>query len=239
METTFSSPAELEHIIAERGFLPFFNNDIPNFSIAEFTPKELWFSDEQEGPWEWKGPVIIEGDFAYGKFFQSKAGYISMDWFPDFVNYRRSICELSAQERIVLGTISEHKSLLSKEIKRLCGYVKPRTPRITNPIARVVEKENKIHKVARSTDRKEGYETVITRLQMATMVVTADFEYLYDKTGKRYGWGVARYCTPEDFFGAERLVVNRSPEESYQRMFSHLKTILPWADDYNISKLLG
>ena len=36
---------------------------------------------------------------------------------------------ISKQEQIVLETIKEHESLLSKEIKKLCGYVKPRMPK--------------------------------------------------------------------------------------------------------------
>ena len=46
----------------------------------------LWFSDE-EGPWEWKGPVIRNMNCAYGKLFNGKAGYVSLEWLPDFANY--------------------------------------------------------------------------------------------------------------------------------------------------------
>ena len=238
METSFHTLQEMQMRIAERGFLPFFENDIPLFSISEFTPKELWFSDNQDGPWEWKGPAIIEGDFAYGKFFQNKAGFVTMEWFPDFVNYRRSRYAISKQEQIVLETIKEHQSLLSKEIKKLCGYVKPRMPKAANPMERrMMEETKKIVKQSKSD--KEGYETVITKLQMSTQVVTADFEYNYNKQGKRYGWGVARYCTPEDFFGLERIAIDRTPEESYNLMFRHLQKILPAAREESILKLLG
>ncbi len=238
MGTSFHTLQEMQMRIAERGFLPFFENDIPSFSISEFTPKELWFADNQDGPWEWKGPAIIEGDFAYGKFFQNKAGFVTMEWFPDFVNYRRSRYTISKQEQIVLDTIKEHESLLSKEIKKLCGYVKPRTPRAANPMERMMmEETKKIIKQPKSD--KEGYETAITKLQMSTQVVTADFEYNYDKQGKRYGWGVARYCTPEDFFGPERISTDRTPEESYNRMYEHLQKILPIAKEEAIRNLLG
>lgn len=234
----FHTLTEMQRMIAERGFLPFFENEISQFSISEFTPRELWFSDEQDGPWEWKGPAIIEGDFAYGKFFQNKAGFITMEWFPDFVNYRRFRFGISRQEQVILATIKEHHSLLSKEIKRLCGYVKPRQPRAANPMERIMAAETR-KTVRQKKSDKEGYETAITKLQMSTQVVTADFEYLYDKQGKRYGWGVARYCTPEDFFGPERLVTDRTPEESYLRMLEHLKNTLPWAEERSIRNLLG
>lgn len=41
---------DLEKMVLKMGFLPFFANDITDFSIEEFTPQELWFSDEEEGP---------------------------------------------------------------------------------------------------------------------------------------------------------------------------------------------
>ncbi len=51
---------EMEQAVVESGFLPFFKNDIPGFSVEERTPPELWFSDDEgkEGPWEWKGLVV-------------------------------------------------------------------------------------------------------------------------------------------------------------------------------------
>jgi len=216
----------MQELIRERGFMPFFAGEIPSFSIEEFCPDELWFTEDKEGPWEWKSEAIIEGDMAYGKFFRGKAGFISMEWFPDFVNYRRSISQLTPQEAEMLEVIKQHQSLLSKEIKRLCGYIKPRKPRIANPIVRMTENEAR-KMVRQPKSDRESYETAITRLQMATRIVTADFEYSVNKQGLRYGWSIARYCTPEDFFGTERLQVPRSPTESYNRIIEHLHQILP------------
>jgi len=227
----------MQQAIRERGFLPFFAGEIPSFSIEEFCPDELWFSDEQDGPWQWKSEAIIEGDCAYGKFFGGKAVFISMEWFPDFVNYRRSISQLTQQESEMLETISSHHSLLSREVKRLCGYVKPRRPRSSNPLQQAFDREL-MQRVARPKSGRESYETAITRLQMATRIITADFEYSVNKEGRRYGWSIARYCTPEDFFGAERLQTARTPLESYERIVAHLCQILPWAQADAIRRLI-
>lgn len=70
------------------GFLPFFENEIEGFSIAEMCDPSIYFTGV-EGPWEWKGPVISELQCAYGKFFNKKAGFITKKWFSDFANYRR------------------------------------------------------------------------------------------------------------------------------------------------------
>ena len=39
------------------GILPLFKNVIPGFSVEEHADPSVWFS-ENEGVWEWKGPVI-------------------------------------------------------------------------------------------------------------------------------------------------------------------------------------
>lgn len=89
---------QLEALIKEWGFLPFFNNVIPGFSIEEMTPPELLFGEDFEnGPWQWKGPIIANWESAYGKFFQKKAGYVSLEWLPDFMNWRRSLYPLKKE----------------------------------------------------------------------------------------------------------------------------------------------
>ena len=73
------SMQDVENMAMKWGFLPFFECGITGFSIAEHTPSELWFSDEADGPWEWKGPLIGQGNVAYGKFFNKKAGFVSLE----------------------------------------------------------------------------------------------------------------------------------------------------------------
>ncbi|MBR6941255.1 MAG: hypothetical protein IKH65_10635, partial [Clostridia bacterium] len=79
---------DLEDAVTEFGFVPFFSNSVPGFSLEENVSPRAWFSSD-EGAWEWKGPVIRETGCAYGKFFENKAVFISKEWFPDFANYRR------------------------------------------------------------------------------------------------------------------------------------------------------
>jgi len=239
MSRQIHSAEELEHLIEEIGFLPFFWNGIQGFSVGDVTPPEYWFPEEGEGVWEWKGPVIIDGGIAYGKFFDNKAGFISMDWFPDFLNYRRHAYDLSIQEKQILATLKEHQSLLSKELKKECGYVKPRQPRAHNPLEKMLDERTRAI-VKKPKSDKESFDTAITRLQMSANVITADFEYNYDKQGKRYGWGVSRYCTPEDFFGEENFSnFKRKPKESAQRIYDHLRKLLPYASKQQLIKLIG
>mgnify|MGYP000925711287 FL=1 len=54
-----------------------------------------------------------------------------------------------------------------------------------------------------------------------------------------YGWGWSLLNTPEDLYGREACQCNRTPLESYQKIFEHLKEILPDASDKQIIKLIG
>ena len=37
----------------------------------------------------WREIIARSGKVAYGKFFDKKAGFISVEWLPVFANYRR------------------------------------------------------------------------------------------------------------------------------------------------------
>ena len=53
------------------------------------------------------------------------------------------------------------------------------------------------------------------------------------------GWDWSLLNTPEDLYGKEACQCNRTPLESYQRIFEHLKEILPDTSDKQIIKLIG
>ena len=76
---------------------------------------------------------------------------------------------------------------------------------------------------------------------MQCYVLTSDFEYEVDKNGNFYGWGIARYATPEEFYGKtfEKRVYKRTPEESKKRILRHLKKILPDTPEEDLLRFLG
>jgi len=55
----------------------------------------------------------------------------------------------------------------------------------------------------------------------------------------KMGRGTDPCPTPEDLYGKEACMCNRTPEESFQRIYDHLKEILPDASDKQILKLIG
>ena len=216
--------------VLEWGFLPFFKNPIEGFSIAEHTPEDLWFGDT-DGPWEWKGPVIGEWQCAYGKFFAGKAGFVSLEWLPDFINWRRSRHRLDAMgedARHVLEVLRQNESLLSRELKRAAGYSLSRR-RYTGDALHSV----RVERTGAECD------ALLKDLEMATYVCIADFEYNYTRSGERYGWGVARYCTPEAMYGDGIVRCERSPDESRQRIICHLQSLFPQASEKQVEKLIG
>lgn len=125
MDRRLKSPADIEARCAEFGFLPFFRCGIPGFSVEEMVAPEFWFTDE-EGAWEWKGPVIREGHCAYGKFFARKAGFVSREWLPDLTNYRRSRPlapneDTAALDDVVLQTVWSKERPLSRNCAKCWG----------------------------------------------------------------------------------------------------------------------
>ena len=219
---TVRTKRDLIDAVRAFGFVPLFRNSIPGFSVAEHVVPEVWFSDENEGVWEWKGPVIRESRCAYGKFFETKAVFISGEWFPDFANYRRDGYDFDARfdeglapyaDNYLFGLVDSNAPVLSKYLKQIGDYRK---------------------------GGRKGFDTSMNRLQSQCYVVISDFRYMTDRYGKQYGWGVAEYSTPEKLLGAgfTDSVYKKEPEESYERVFRHLKDLLPDVSDDKIKRLL-
>ena len=213
---------DLIDAIERYGIIPYFTNSIKGFSIEENVAREAWFSAE-EGVWEWKGPVIRETGCAYGKLFENKAAFVSMEWFPDLANYRRDGYDFDARfddglasirEKELYDLLAEHEPILSRGLKVRGNYRK---------------------------DGKKGFDSLITRLQAQGYVVISDFVYLQDKYGKTYGWGVSEYSTPEKLFGESFTdrIYKISPEESRNRIFQHLREMFPDAAEKDINRFLG
>lgn len=218
-----TSPEDIIALVQELGFLPFFAGPIPEFSIEELCPPELWFSAERDGPWEWKGPIIRQGSCVYGKFYGGRAGYVSLDWLGDFCNHRRDGYDFEGwyedgyaprKHKLLYDCIEEHGRIHTKALKRACDFTR---------------------------DGNKGFDTAITRLQMQTFVTIADFTYMQDKFGKPYGWGVAVYATPEHLYGEEALeaVGGRTPAQSRARMAGWLQNLFPNESEKTLGHIIG
>lgn len=224
----FTSPDIIESEAIRIGILPFFNNRVEGFSIAEHTPENLWFNDNVDGPWEWKGPIIANMRCAYGKFFEQKAGYISLELLPHLINIRRSLYPLDKMtnvERCVYDTLVSHESMRSDHLKDKTGlWPKTRAKKADDNIIDIIAAKGAKGNNKSKESKVESFDTAIMKLQMSTWIVTGDFEYLYTKEGKRYGWGKAVYVSPEAMYGESITNTDGiSPEESMEIICNHIK----------------
>jgi len=211
---------ELMECIQQVGFLPLLESGIRGYSAEGLLSEECRFIQFPDGSWEWplwqwKSSVVTQGNCVYGKFFAGKAGFISMDWWPDFYNWRRSKHPEPAEDSIeesILTILRENGSMIARELRKACDFTGPRM-----------------------RSRFDGY---IARLQMACYIVTEDFVYPRDQHGREYGFGWSLLTTPEQLLGVKACQCERTPEESYQRMAEHLSKLLPQATEKQIQKIL-
>lgn len=224
-----TSMADLQERVASLGFLPMFRRCVKGYSVYAATPN--FWTDGEDGPWEWKGPIIREGECAYGKFFNRKATWISREWLPHFINYRRTKHlapndDMAALDDIVLQTIDTEGAVTSKMIAELLGLSGRKKKRRPDDLVDEMPVGEKV-----------SLDPILSRLMMEGRIVIADFAYNIDKRGNRYGWGIAKYSTPENLYG--HLLPDCTPEESYEKMFRHLKKAVPIATEAQIRNLLG
>ena len=215
-----NNQAQLIELIQEIGFLPLLDSGISGYSAEEMVSDECRYSPLPDGGWEWllwkwKGSILTEGSTVYGKFFAGKAGFVSRKWWPDFCNYRRSIHPQPAAgtiEEAILFTLNAQGSLITRDLRAACGFT--------------------------GSNMRSKFDGYITRLQMACRIVTEDFVYPIDRRGHEYGWGWSLLTTPEQLYGLDSCKCDCSPNESFERIFAHLKKVLPKASEKQITRLL-
>ncbi len=221
-QSKIHNAAELETLVQEIGFLPFFACSVRNFSIEEFTPIRYWFVEGVDGPWERRMELARRGVVAYGKLFAKKADLVSREWYPDLANYRRDGYDFDARwaegpagyrEKRIMDVLLSEGTTLSNDVKRLADF---------------------------SNDGLKGFDTAITNLQMPTYVTVHSFEYAQDKYGRPYGWGIARRAVTEDVLGEDvtRGAYDRSPAESKAIILQHLGLLCPEAFDKDLERLV-
>ena len=208
-------------LIDDIGFLPLLDSGIPGFSAEEIVDEDCRYVVFADGGWDWplwkwKGQIVTEMPCLYGKFFNKKAGFISRKWWGDFCNYRRSKYPRPQDDTIegtILDTLRTTGSLITRELRSACGF--------------------------NGKGMRSKFDSYVTRLEMATYVVTEDFVYPLDKRGREYGWGWSLLNTPEALYGKEACCQDCSPEASLKKLVAQFRKILPEASERQILKLVG
>lgn len=225
------NPKELTEYIEKVGFLPLFSGRIKGFSLEERTvPEHWWCGDPAIDPWEWRQILAEEGKVAYGKFFDRKAGFISREFLPLFINMRRDGYDWDAawddgklkyKEKCIMdlfGTAEEacvgEPGILSFDVKDRAGFGK---------------------------DGHKNFDGTVTDLQMRMYLCARSFGKRVNKDGEAYGWAVARYAMPEQIWGYEYVSsrYGESPAESAAQLVAHMRRVWPDADETAVRKTLG
>lgn len=222
-DRSLRSPDELIDYVNQVGFLPLFQNSISGFSVEEKTVSAHWWSeDPARDPWLWRGSIAESGKAVYGKFFEGKAGFISLEWFPVFANYRRNGYDFDARwddgkTNIRLKKIMDHfmdgEEQSAHDLKRIAGFGK---------------------------DGEKNFEGCVTELQMETYLVIRGFRRKLNKQGEPYGWPITVYTAPESIWGSGFLTESyrEDPERAFERLAGQLKKICPGIEEKQIGKLL-
>ncbi|HKM34496.1 MAG TPA: hypothetical protein VJY54_07115 [Lachnospiraceae bacterium] len=217
------SVEELITYVNEIGFLPLFHNEIPGFSVEAHTVATDWWSGNVErDSWEWRELAARSGKVAYGKFFGGKAGFISKEWIPDFVNYRRDGYDFSALwedekasylSKKIMDLYDEDTELYSYEIKQKAGFGK---------------------------NGLKNFDVVISKLQMQMYLCVRDFRRKKSKVGKEYGWPTTVYVMPELIWGYDYVTsaYSDAPQESHSRIGNHIKNMFPEVEMTQIGRVI-
>ncbi|MCR4638607.1 hypothetical protein [Ruminococcus sp.] len=228
------SPKELVDWIDEVGFLPLFGNGVRGFSAEEHVSADFWWTgDREQDPWEWREIIAAGHEAAYGKFFDKKAGFISLKWLPYFANCRRDgydfdsaweDSKISLREKLIMDVLTDKddegdiiwtdKQILSTELKQLAGFGK---------------------------GGEKNFPGITTELMMKTYLVTAGFHRRRNKKGAEYGMAVSVLLPPEAVWGYDRITsaYSEAPQDSWQRIINRVKELYPDAEEAEIIKLIG
>lgn len=215
--------AQLTEYIDSVGFLPLFKNDIDGFSVEEHVESTHWWSgDRERDPWEWREIIAAEGKVAYGKFFDKKAGFVSLKMLPDFVNCRRDGYDFDAlwddekasvRQKKIMDLFDSKTEMLSNEIKQKAGF---------------------------GGDGEKNFEGVISALQMEMYLCVRDFRQRRNKKNEPYGWPVAVYCMPEHLWDYDFVTKRYSvtAAESAEKLRKEMEKMYPKASQKQIARVI-
>ena len=225
---------QLTDYVDEVGFLPLFANGVRGFSAEEHVASGYWWTgDRDNDPWEWREIIAAEKRVAYGKFFDRKAGFISLSWLPYFANFRRDRYDFDSRFEDGLADRREKKimdmltsrdkdgdtvfsdiKILSTDLKKQGGFGK---------------------------GHEKNFPGITTGLQMQTYLVITGFERRVNKRGEEFGMPVSILQPPETVWGYEAVTsaYGETPAESRSRIVNRIRERYPDAPEAEIRKLIG
>ncbi len=225
---------ELIEYVNRVGFLPLFKNEVLGFSAEEHVSSLFWWTeDPEQDPWAWREIIAASHEVAYGKFFDKKAGFISLEWFPTFANARRNGYDFDARWEDGLASRREKKIMDQLTGKDLDGDM-------TFPDDQILSTDLK-KRAGFGKNGEKNYPGIITGLQMQTYLVITDFHRRVSKKGLEYGMPVSVLFPPEAIWGYEKVTdkYNEKPAESWNKIFDWMCQMYPGSDEKDIIRTIG
>ena len=206
---TVRSGRDIAALVHEIGFLPFYSTPVPGFSLRDLTDPAIWISNDQSvNPWYYRQDVALDDRIVYGKLFDGKMGFVDIDLFPDFVRVRRD----GRDPREMLEA----------------GFLKPVDLAVLDAIPHGESRTEPLIKEDLIVEPK-GIPAALARLQTATFLYTASFEYKLTRGGRPYGWPLAAYMRPEEELGRERVFPRseRTYEDARAALLERVLAVVP------------
>ncbi len=214
---------ELTDFINQIGFLPLFKNEIDGFSVEEITSASSWWSDPpQEDPWSWREVIAAEGEIAYGKLFNNKAGFVSKEWYPYFASFRRDGYDFDSRYEDGLASMRAKKII---DVLTLCEQLPSNELKLAAGFGKGGEK---------------GYEGALSQLQMQTYITVRSFQRRRNKKNEEFGWPVAIYSLSEKLYGEEhvRSAYSIGSSEAKKIVIEQIKRSFPRALESDLLKVI-
>jgi hypothetical protein len=214
---------EFVSIVEDLGFMTLSNNCIGFTNLSDLTEEEQWHTELPSDPWPWR--VAIERDHraAYGKLFDKKPGFISLEWLPTFLAARRkgrSFSEiyaeglLSGYAKQIYGLFKHHETLAVHEIKSMGGFTK---------------------------ELNAKYESAMCELQMGMFITTRGAKQKLSAKGEPYGWPSTAYSTIETWAGTQLIedAQSMNPEDARDEILTRIEEVVPQAAQKGIRRFVG
>lgn len=225
---------ELVNWVNEVGFLPLFANEVPGFSAEEHVHTWSWWTgDPEQDPWVWREIIAGSHEVAYGKFFNKKAGFISVEWLPYFANARRDGYDFDARWEDGLANSREKKIMdLLTDVDADGDMTFPDRQNLSTDL----KKEAGFGK-----GQDKNFPGITTGLQMQTYLVITGFRRRKNKKGGDYGMPVSILQPPEAVWGYEKVTsaYGETPGESWRRIIDRTLEMFPTASEEEAVKVIG
>lgn len=187
------------------------------------TPVRWHTGDLETDPWEWRMRVLEErDDIAYGKLFFGKSGFITRQWYPDFLAVRRqgeSLGEAYAQ-----GRISHHA-------KRVYEAMEGRGEVPLHELKQAA---------AFSKEDASKFDRALVELQGKMYLTLCGRQQKRSQRGAQYGWFSTVLCKTEEFFGPQvwEASLAIAPEAARERITAQALRLNPQAQPKAVAKFI-